>query len=161
MTKTKKHGTSQEDNGKGAKVSCLIKYLHPSGHMQKKWPNPMHQQWLEGMIVVRKEMQRVNRLNQMCLVVTHKDFSEELYAVAKWFKLVEEGPPEYFFSDDPRRIQRKQRQRKATKGNLCQRWHGGLNGEDMLSWKICNNYAVLLRLTMIMNRSHSSMQRVT
>ena len=103
--KNRKMAPRKMTMGKGAKVSCLMKYLHPSKHIRDKYPNLTAQQRLEGMVVVRQEMKRITRKERMALVVTHDDFHDddgliELHGYLRWFTLVAEGPPEFFFDRD-------------------------------------------------------------
>lgn len=85
--------------GKGAEVSCLTKYLHPSEHIRNKHPNLVNGHRTEGCIVLRLETKTVNRRDQVCVVV-RQDVeypNVELHAVRQWFKVSKEGPPEEFF----------------------------------------------------------------
>ena len=41
MARTKQHG-------KGAIVSALSRFIHPSEHIRNKFPNPVHSHWLVG-----------------------------------------------------------------------------------------------------------------
>ena len=60
--------------GVGATVSCLLKFLHPSGHIRNAFPNPAHAQRLSDCVVVRQEVKKVSQRQQLCLIVTHRDF---------------------------------------------------------------------------------------
>ena len=89
--------------GKNAVVSIPIKYLHPSQHIRNAFPNPLHRQRLENCTVLRQEEKKINRRDQLAVVVKHDDFTDddnnhiELYAVSRWFKVTTEGPSDLFF----------------------------------------------------------------
>ena len=102
---TEKNVTSQEDPWQGGTVSCLIKFLHPSQLIRNKFPNPTSGQRLEGCITVCQEVKRINRKDQLSIVIHHNDFKEadeemfqELYAVKKHFTIQAEGDPDFFFN---------------------------------------------------------------
>lgn len=92
--------------GKGAEVTCLTKYLHPSEHIRNKHPNLQSGHRTEGCIVLRQEIKKVNRRDQLCIVVRHDDYktddggSMELHAVKQWFRITKEGPAADFFVVD-------------------------------------------------------------
>ena len=54
-------------------------------------------------MVVRQEVKKVCRRDQLCVVIHHDDFKTssddfvELYAVKHYLKVTEEGSPDYFF----------------------------------------------------------------
>ena len=69
--------------GVGAKTSCFSKFLHPSKHIQNKFPNPVTGHHL---VVVWQEVKCVTKRDQLCVVVQHDDFKMddkhiELHAV--------------------------------------------------------------------------------
>ena len=88
-------------HGKGATVSCLIKFLHPSQLIRNTYPNPENGQRLEGCLTIRQE---VKKINQLAIVVKHDDFvgmdkePQELNAVKKHFSIQVEGDPDFFFN---------------------------------------------------------------
>ena len=92
--------------GVGAKVICLSKFVHPSQHIRDKYPNPVSGHRLEGCVVVRQELKKVSRHDQLCVIVHHNEFKTadstivELHAVKRYWKVVEEGDSDFFF-DDP------------------------------------------------------------
>ena len=89
--------------GVGAKTSCLSRFIHPSEHIRNKYPNPIQGHRLEWCVVVRQEVKKVSRRDQLCVVIHHNDFKTssddfiELYAVKHYLKVTEEGSPDYFF----------------------------------------------------------------
>ena len=92
--------------GKDAKVSVMTKYLHPSRLINEVLQNYESNHRLNNCIVVRMEEKKVNRCNQLVMVLKHKDFKtndgepEEIYAVTRWCKVEEEGPSDLFFDTD-------------------------------------------------------------
>ena len=54
-------------------------------------------------MVVRQEVKKVSRRDQLCVMVHHNDFKTssddfiKLYAVKHYMKVTEEGSPDYFF----------------------------------------------------------------
>ena len=93
----------RKNHGKGAEVSCLIKFLYPSELNRKAYPNPLNQQQLENWITLHQDVKNIKRKEQLSLVVTHNDFKDddsellELYTVKRHFKVENEGDPDYFF----------------------------------------------------------------
>ena len=94
----------KKTHGKGGTVSCLIKFLHPSQLIRNTFLNPTSGQRLEGCITVHQEVKRINRKDQLSIVIHHDDFKEadeetfqELYAVKKHFTIQAEGDPNFFF----------------------------------------------------------------
>jgi hypothetical protein len=84
--------------GKDALVSIQLKYLHPSEHIRRVFPNPQNRQRLEGCKVVELANRRINGKVQPAVVVVHDSIpGVQLYAVVRWFKVDQQGPPEGFF----------------------------------------------------------------
>ena len=86
MSPTKQHG-------KGAIVSALSRFIHPSEHINSKFPNPVHGHRLVGCFTLRQEVKKVNRKDQLCA----DDFIE-LHAVVKHWKVEVEGDPDLCFT---------------------------------------------------------------
>ena len=93
----------KKTHGVGAVVSTLIKFLHPSALIREKFPNPEHGQRLPGCMTVQQEVKKINRKDQLSLIVTHLDFKDaegnlqELHAVKKHFTIEVEGDSDLFF----------------------------------------------------------------
>ena len=93
----------KKTHGVGAVVSTLIKILNPSALIREKFPNPEHGQRLPGCMTVRQEVKKINRKDQLSLIVTHPDFKDaegnlqELHAVKKHFTIEVEGDSDLFF----------------------------------------------------------------
>ena len=90
-------------HGVGASVKVLLKFLHPSELVRNKYPNLQSGQQLEGCTTIHQEVKRINRHDQLSLVVTHNDLHDyegnlhELHAVKRYFTVEEEGDPDLFF----------------------------------------------------------------
>ena len=97
------HGTPKKTHGVGATVSCLIKFLHPSELIWNKFQNPVNGQRLDGCITVHQELKKINRKDQLSLIVQHADFVNNngepvlLHRVKKHFKIGMEGDLDIFF----------------------------------------------------------------
>ena len=89
--------------GKGAKVTCLIKYVHPSSRVSSTLQNATANSRLEECTVVGRDSKVVNQKEKAVIIVNHDDFKtadgepEEIYAVPRWFKIIEEGPSDEYF----------------------------------------------------------------
>ena len=78
--------------GKNAKVSIMTKCLHPSRLINDVLQNYESNHRLNNCIVVRMEEKKVNRRNQLVIVLKHEDFKtngepEEIYDVTRWCKV--------------------------------------------------------------------------
>ena len=96
MARTKQHG-------KGAIVSALSRFIHPSEHIRNKFPNPVHGHQLAGCVTLQQEVKKVNRKDQLYLVIRHDDFKNdddfiELHVVVKHWKVEVEGDPDVCFT---------------------------------------------------------------
>ena len=92
--------------GKGARVTCMIKYLHPSRLISSTLPNTTANHRLDGCRFVGKDSRVVHRKEKLVIIVHHEDLKttngepEDLYyALPRWFKITEEGPSDEFFDD--------------------------------------------------------------
>ena len=81
------------DHGVGAVVSALIRFIHPSEHIRRMFPNPVAGQRLSDCQTVWQEMKKVSRKDQLIIVVDHEDFKTEegnfinLYTVKCYWKV--------------------------------------------------------------------------
>ena len=81
----------------------LIKYLHPSRLVSSTIQDATANSRLEECTVVGRDGKVVNWKEKAVIIVNHDDFktadgeSEELYALPKWFKIIEEGPSDEYF----------------------------------------------------------------
>jgi hypothetical protein len=92
--------------GKGAVVSVLSSRLHPSNLIRTMWINPEKNHRVEDLVVRRQEVKKVNRRDQMTLVMTHEAFQHdgeyiELYAAKRFCIIKKEGDPDFFFTIEP------------------------------------------------------------
>ena len=86
--------------GKDATVSILLKYIHPSEHIRAAYPNQANGQRLDGCTVLRREVKKIRRADQLALVVTHEAFPDiELYCVERYAKVTQEGLADFFFDN--------------------------------------------------------------
>ena len=90
--------------GKGAKVSILIKYLHPSRLVSSTFPNVPSTHQIDNCTVVGRDTTTVNcKKDRPVIIIQHELFKstdgedEEIYALPRWFKITEEGPSEHLF----------------------------------------------------------------
>ena len=98
--------------GKGAVVSALAKYLHPSEVIRKKFRNAEKGKRIDGLRVIRREERKIRRHTTMCLVMRHHEITRdageevELYCTERWAKIISEGEKEGFFNAvEERRIE--------------------------------------------------------
>ena len=97
---------SKKQIGRGAIVSCLARFVHPSEHIREAFPNMDSKQRLHGCLVQRMEVKMVVGKNQLCIVVTHPDFMKdgsliELHAVKAHWRVHQEGESDLFFDSVP------------------------------------------------------------
>ena len=89
--------------GKDAKVSVLTKYLHPSRLITQVLPNVETNHRLENCVVIRLEVKKIRKKDQLAIVLKHDDFKtndgafEELHTVSRWCNITEEGPSDLIF----------------------------------------------------------------
>ena len=85
--------------GEDAIVSVLYRYVHPSGVVRELFPNMFHQGRLQNCTVLRQEMKKIHRRDQMAVVFTcpHVFGSQELYCVRRWLTVHREGREDKLF----------------------------------------------------------------
>ena len=71
----KKMSPTKKTHGKGATISCLINFIHASQLIRNKYLNPASGQRLEDCITVRQEVKRINRKDQLAIVIHHSNFN--------------------------------------------------------------------------------------
>ena len=86
-------------HGVGAKIAVYKKFLHSRAAVSKKYPNARKNDVLDNLLVISQEEKLVSKRRQVCLTMLHDDFDDGqiLHAVARFFKVTEEGPVESFF----------------------------------------------------------------
>jgi hypothetical protein len=92
--------------GKGAVVSVLSCMLHPSEHTKAVFLIVQKNHGLENAVVIRQQPVKINRKDQLALILTHFDFAHdgehiELYAEKSYCLLIAQGDPDYFFEFGP------------------------------------------------------------
>ena len=94
----------QSDNhGVGAIVLALLRFIYPSKHICNKFPNVVQDQQLENCVTIRQEVKKVSQKEQLVLVGHHEDFTNpddsyiELHGVKQYWKVSQEGHPDYVF----------------------------------------------------------------
>jgi hypothetical protein len=94
----KKRMVRPKKNGVGAVCSVLIRYLHPSIEVNTKYPRARYADRLEGLIVQRRQVKKLNHRDQTVVVFRHDDFPNLLvYCAERYAKVVECGDPcDYF-----------------------------------------------------------------
>ena len=87
----------------GAIVLALLRIIHPSEHIHNKFPNVVQGQWHENCVTIHQEVKKVSQKEQLVLVVRHEDFKNpdesyiELHGVKQYWRVSQEGHPDYFF----------------------------------------------------------------
>lgn len=83
--------------GKGARVSVLLKFLHPSADVRTNFPHRHPQDRLENAEVLRIEKKRITRKDQQAVVMRHQSFGDkEVYAVVRFCRVTSEGLDTFF-----------------------------------------------------------------
>ena len=87
--------------GKGAVVLVLSCMLHPSEHTKAVFLIVQKNHGLENAVVIRQQPVKINRKDQLALILTHFDFAHdgehiELYAENCYCVLIEQGDPDFF-----------------------------------------------------------------
>ncbi len=76
----------------GAVASVLLRMLRPSAAIGERYWNPDHSHKLQGLLVVRRDIKKVNNCEQMTIVMQHANFEGvELYCVEKLVQIKTEG----------------------------------------------------------------------
>ena len=65
----------KKNNGVGALCSVLIRYLHPRRDVDTKYPRARFDDRLDGLLVQRRQIKKVNHRDQTVIVLfRHDDF---------------------------------------------------------------------------------------
>ena len=89
--------------GRDAMVLCIRKNLHPSKVLCDAFKNLPMGHRLGGLTVKRMEKKKINRKDQLAIVVTQDNIKDsegnliELHTSKRWFVVTKEGPVDYFF----------------------------------------------------------------
>ena len=96
--------------GKGAVLSVLARFIHPSEHIRRCFPNYEYHLRLENLTALRQEERTVRQKKQLCVVFVTDEVTDdngapiELYCVRCYAKVAKEGPPEDFFQRKRQRV---------------------------------------------------------
>jgi len=90
--------------GEGARVSVLLKYLHPAQYIQSQYINFQINLHLENCLVIHQETKTVSCRQQNCIVLHHEHFKDgktfvEVHAVQCWVQVQPKGPRDCFFNN--------------------------------------------------------------
>ena len=87
--------------GISTECSCLLKFFHPSKKIDEVFVSRTDNDRSTGLIACRKELKKVNRRFQECIVFMHQSFSnEELHCVFNFCKVLKEGQDIDCFDED-------------------------------------------------------------
>ena len=101
MEKIPKYDGAGKRHGVGATCSVLLKYLHPAKYISEIFPNLTNKDRLENCIQYRQEVRKVNKKEQVVILLRHDDHPEqELYAVWRWINIDDEESPEHVFEQE-------------------------------------------------------------
>ena len=90
----------KKQNGIGAVCQALMKFMHPRPIICAKYPNATATDRLEGLLVIRKELKKVNRVDRMCIIFRHGDFeNKELHCVERYCNVTTEGAAADYFDE--------------------------------------------------------------
>ena len=90
----------KKQNGVGAVCQALKKFLHPRPIICAKYPNATASDRLEGLLVIRKELKKVNRVDRMCIIFRHGDFEgQELHCVECYCNVATKGAAADYFDE--------------------------------------------------------------
>ena len=80
----------------------ITRFLHPRPLVAGKYPNAHHQHRTDGLLVVKRELKKVNHKDKMCVHFRSEDFDDNqlLHCVERYAKVVTEGGTADFFALD-------------------------------------------------------------
>ena len=87
--------------GVGATCEVILKHLKPNKYIKFVYPNPEPGQRLGGLVAFKKEVRRINKKEQICIVFRHDEFpNKELFCVKRWVRVTAAGDPTQLFVDE-------------------------------------------------------------
>ena len=93
--------------GVGASCSVLLCYLHPSKLIPDRYPNKDKHDALDGIIITRRDVIRVIRREQLCILMKYEDFGDhKLHCIQKWVRVTREGNEAHSFQDSEKKEER-------------------------------------------------------
>ena len=88
--------------GIGAVCLAPLKCMKPSQVLETRVLNARAGERLTGLLAIRKEVERLNRKDQVCIVFRHPDYeNQELHCHIRWARVETEGPEAQFFGEVP------------------------------------------------------------
>ena len=88
-------------HGVGAIASCKMRFLHPSQLVREYYVNANRDLEITELLEVRRETKTINRRQQLCIVMRHDDFPNQLlHAVQRWVKVTREAPSRFDTADE-------------------------------------------------------------
>ncbi|KAG7342128.1 hypothetical protein IV203_004158 [Nitzschia inconspicua] len=86
--------------GIGAVCSAPLRYMRPLRVIQTKHPQIVGTPRIEQLLALRKELKRLNKRLQVCIVFRHDDFpNEEIYCHERFCRVEVESPTAQLFGD--------------------------------------------------------------
>ena len=87
--------------GSGAVCDCLVRFLHPRGTTNTKYPNAHHKQRIDDLLAIKTVVKKMNNKEQMCFIFNHTDFDDtRLYCVLRYAKVLTEGDESGLFQKE-------------------------------------------------------------
>ena len=98
--------TKKKVAGIGAVCECLRRFLHPSKVIDEHFINTHHKHRIDSLVIVKREVTKVNKRDQMCYFYNHPSFPDRpIYSTACYAKVVEEGEPCGYFAENIPRVE--------------------------------------------------------
>ena len=81
---------------------CLARFLHPRRDVDAKYTNAHHKHRISDLLLVKRDVVKVNSKEQMCYFFNHPDFDDRLlYCVVRYARVKQEGELGSFFDALP------------------------------------------------------------
>ena len=77
----------------GIRAVCdvLKRFLHPRAKVCERYPNTTSQERLGDLLVIRREIKKVNKQEKRCIVFRHSDFENvEIYCAERYARVLTE-----------------------------------------------------------------------
>ena len=89
----------KKELGIGAVCDVLKRFLHPRAKVCERYPNTTSQERLRDLLVIRREIKKVNKQDKRCIVFRHSDFENvEIYCAERYARVLTEGSEADFFN---------------------------------------------------------------
>ena len=89
----------KKELGIGAVCDVLKRFLHPRAKVCERYPNTTSQERLGDLLVIRREIKKVNKQDKRCIVFRHSDFENvEIYCAERYARVLTEGSEADFFN---------------------------------------------------------------